>query len=161
MRHLILAMAWLICLPVQASDVIEIKQLDTDLANDIAREAMHVCRARGYQVSAVVVDRAANIQVVVRDNLASRFTTIIAERKANAVILSGVDSSSFRKNREDIRQEMNHVDGILVLEGGLPIKAAGVMVGALGVSGAPGGDKDAECAAKALNKFAERLEFAE
>lgn len=161
MKRLMLGMAWLICLPVQAADIIAVKQLDTDLANDIARETMHICRARGYQVSAVVVDRAANVQVVIRDNLASRFTTIIAQRKANAVILSGVDSSTFRKNRMDIREEMNHVDGILVLEGGLPIRAGGVTVGALGVSGAPGGDKDAECAAKAMAKFQERLEFAE
>lgn len=35
---------------------------------------------------------------------------------------------------------MNHVDGILVLEGGLPVEAAGSLVGAVGVSGAPGGD---------------------
>jgi len=161
MKRLVLGMVWLICLPVQAADVISVKQLDADLAMDIAREAMHICRARGYQVSAVVVDRAANLQVVVRDNLASRFTITIAERKANAVILSGVDSSTFRKNREDIRPEMNQVDGILILEGGLPIRAAGATVGALGVSGAPGGDKDAECAAKALASFAERLEFAE
>lgn len=161
MRVIVLVLTGLLMLPVRAADVVSVKQLDTDLANEIARAAMHICRDRGYQVSAVVVDRAANVQVVLRDNLASRFTSIIAQRKANAVILSGVDSSQFRKNRQDIREEMNHVDGILVLEGGLPIRAGGVTVGALGVSGAPGGDKDAECAAKALAGFRERLEFAE
>jgi len=161
MRRLIVTVTWLFCLPALAADVVAVKQLDVDLANEIAREAMHVCRGRGYQVSAVVVDRAANVQVMIRDNLASRFTTIIARRKANAVILSGVDSASFRKNRMDIREEMNHVDGSLVLEGGVPIRAGGVTVGALGVSGAPGGDKDAECATKALSKYQERLEFAD
>ena len=161
MKRIMLSLFWLCCLPAQAGDIIDIKRLNVDLANEIAREAVHVCRDMGYQVSAVVVDRSANVQVVIRDNLASRFTITIAEHKANAVILSGVDSSTFRKNRMDIRDEMNQVDGILVLEGGLPIRAVGEMVAAIGVSGAPGGDKDVVCAAKALAKFEERLEFAD
>jgi uncharacterized protein GlcG (DUF336 family) len=72
-----------------------------------------------------------------------------------------VSSSEFRRNREDIRMEMNHVDGLLVLEGGLPVTASGSLVGAIGVSGAPGGDLDAECAMQAMEKIAERLEFAD
>lgn len=85
----------------------------------------------------------------------------LAREKAEAVILSGVASSEFRRNRQDIRMEMNHVQGILVLEGGLPIRAGGALLGALGVSGAPGGDKDEACAPAALNKLQERLEFAD
>jgi uncharacterized protein GlcG (DUF336 family) len=99
--------------------------------------------------------------VVIRDTLAPRFTIQIAAEKANAVILSKVSSSEFRRNREDIRMEMNHVDGLLVLEGGHPITASGSLVGAIGVSGAPGGDLDAECAMQAMEKIAERLEFAD
>lgn len=161
MRIALLVAAALYAASISAADVIEVKRLDADLAHEIAREAVHACRGTGYQVSAVVVDRAAQVQSVMRDNLASRFTIEIARHKANAVILSGVDSASFRKNSADIRDEMNQVEGILVLEGGLPILAAGAMVGAIGVSGAPGGDKDAECASAALEKFTERLEFAQ
>jgi uncharacterized protein GlcG (DUF336 family) len=93
--------------------------------------------------------------------LASRFTIQIAEEKANAVILSGVSSAEFRRNRDDIRAEMNHVEGILVLEGGVPVEVAGSLVAALGVSGAPGGDKDEACARQALDSQRERLEFAD
>ena len=53
------------------------------------------------------------------------------------------------------------VDGILVLEGGLPIRAAGGLLGAVGVSGAPGGERDEACARKALESVQERLEFAD
>lgn len=161
MKALLVGVFLLVGIPAWAADVVTVKQLDTDLAQQITLEAMHICRGMGYQVAAVVVDRSATVQSMVRDNLASRFTLQIAQDKANAVILSGVDSASFRKNRQDIRQEMNNVGGILVLEGGLPIKAGGVTVAALGVSGAPGGDKDAKCAAKALAKFEERLQFAD
>jgi uncharacterized protein GlcG (DUF336 family) len=76
------------------------------------------------------------------------------------VIMSGVDTAEFRSARGDIRPELNHIDGLIVMEGGLPIRAAGSLIGAVGVSGAPGGEKDAACAAAALKKLEERLEFA-
>jgi uncharacterized protein GlcG (DUF336 family) len=147
--------------PAYANDVLTVKQMSLELAADIAHRAVQQCRKAGYQVSAVVVDRSGAAQVVMRDALASRFTIEIAQKKANAVVLSGVASSTFRKNRSDIRAEMNHVEGILMLEGGLPIRAAGALLGAVGVSGAPGGDKDEACAAAALAAVQERLEFAE
>jgi uncharacterized protein GlcG (DUF336 family) len=144
-----------------ANDVISVKQMSMELARDIAQGAVEACRAQGYQVAAVVVDRGAAPQAVLRDMYAARFTIEIAEKKANAVILSGVASSEFRKNRADIRQEMNHVSGIMVLDGGVPIRAAGSLVGAVGVSGAPGGDKDEACAKKAVQAVQDKLDFAD
>ncbi|MGV6809979.1 MAG: GlcG/HbpS family heme-binding protein [bacterium] len=151
--------------PTQTSenivDAINVKQIGMDLANDLAKSAVLACREEGYNVSVVVVDRAAQAMVVLRDTLAPHFTIQIAEEKANAVILSGIDSAGFRANRNDIKDEMNEVEGIMVLDGGLKISAAGATLGAIGVSGAPGGDKDAACAQKALEQLNERLEFME
>lgn len=144
-----------------ADDLIDAKRMTLDLAGDVAKAAVEACRKKGYQVSVVVVDRSATPMVVMRDVFASRFTTELAERKANAVILSGSSTTEFAKNRADIRQEMNLVDGILVLDGGLPIQASGTLVGAVGVSGAPGGEFDAECAQKGIEAVEERLEFAD
>ena len=142
-------------------DVITVKKMSMELAAEIATKAVKTCRDQGYQVSAVVVDRSGYPQVVMRDVHASRFTVQIAEEKANAVILGGVSSGEIRKNREDIRQELNHVEGLLIMQGGLPIRAAGSIIGAIGVSGAPGGDKDEVCAQKALDTVQERLDFIE
>jgi len=157
-----LLLATAIAAPVfAANDVISVRQMSMELARDIAQGAVEACRAQGYQVAAVVVDRGAAPQAVLRDMYAARFTIEIAEKKANAVILSGVASSEFRKNRGDIRQEMNHVSGILVLDGGVPIRAAGALVGAVGVSGAPGGEKDEACAKKAVVAVQDKLDFAD
>lgn len=142
-------------------DVITVKKMSMELAAEIATKAVKTCRDQGYQVSAVVVDRNGNPQVMMRDVHASRFTVQIAEQKANAVILGGVSSGEVRKNRKDIRQELNHVNGILIMQGGLPVRAAGSIIGAVGVSGAPGGDKDEACAQKALDTVQERLDFVE
>lgn len=145
---------------LSANDVISVKRMTMELARDVAQASVEACRAEGYQVTAVVVDRSGDVQAVLRDVLAPRFTYQIARDKAAAVILSGVKSSDFRANRDDIRMEMNHVDGILVLEGGVPIEAAGSLVGAVGVSGAPGGHLDEICALKAIETVQERLDFA-
>jgi uncharacterized protein GlcG (DUF336 family) len=148
-------------LGLMAADVISVKHLMPDLAMEMVQRAVEACRKEGYQVTAVVVGRDGEATALMRDVHASRFTLQIARDKANAVILSGVASGTFRDNRRDIQQEMNHVDGILVLQGALPINAAGNLLGAIGVSGAPGGEKDEACAQVAVDAVQERLEFAE
>ena len=144
-----------------ANDAFSIKNIGLDLANDLAAEAVNECRKKGYQVSAVVVDRNGLLRVAMRDDLATRFTLQISEEKANLAVMAGTSSSDFRNKRDDIRAEMNHLDDIIVMEGALEIIAGGARLGAIGVSGAPSGDIDQACAQKALDKYADRLEFIE
>lgn len=145
----------------QAADVVTSKNIGIELANEVAFKSIEACRKEGYQVSAVVVDRNGILRAAMRDDLAARFTLQIAQEKANMVVMSGLKSGQFRKLRADIRPELNHIEGLIVMEGGVPIMAAGVRIGAIGVSGAPGGDKDEICAVKAIEAVQERLDFAE
>jgi uncharacterized protein GlcG (DUF336 family) len=147
-------------LAAQAADVLSEKNIGMELARDIANESIVACRADGYHVSAVVVDRHGLTRAALRDDLAARFTLEIAGRKANMTVMAWTDSGQFRSAREDIRQELNHIDGLIVMEGGVGIVSGGYNLGAVGVSGAPGGDKDAACAQKALETLNERIEFA-
>ena len=146
-------------LSAQAADIVESKSIGMELSRDLATETINACRKDGFNVSAVVVDRSGLVRAALRDDLASRFTLEIAERKANMTVMAWTDSGAFRDARADIRQELNNIDGLIVMEGGLKIVAGGHNIGAIGVSGAPGGDKDAACARKALDKLAERIEF--
>lgn len=154
----------LLCLPLQTSyadDILTVKTIGMELARDIASESINACRKMGYQVSAVVVDRSSQIRAALRDDLAARVTLELAEDKANSVILANTSSGELRINRNDIRHELNEMDGIILLTGGLAINAAGYRLGAVGVSGAPSGKLDESCAKQALEKFEERLEFAD
>jgi uncharacterized protein GlcG (DUF336 family) len=144
----------------QAKDVVSDKSIGMELARDIANETVLACRKDGFNVSAVVVDRHGLLRASLRDDSAARFTLEIAERKANMTVMAWTDSGAFRKARSDIQQELNHIDGLIVMEGGIKIVAGGYNIGAVGVSGAPGGDKDAACAKKAIEKLNERIEFA-
>ncbi len=142
-----------------AGDVVTSDRIGMGLAADIVEEAVAACARRGYTVTATVVDPSGDPQVMMRATHAPRFTRQIATDKARAAILAGIDSGAFRANREEIRMEMNHVDGILVLDGAVAIESAGSTIGALGISGAPGGDKDADCAREALEAFFDRLQL--
>ena len=146
--------------PVQAADVINEQNIGMELARDIASETISACREDGYHVSAVVVDRHGLTRAALRDDRAARFTLEIAERKANMTVMAWTDSGQFKQARADIRQELNHINGLIVMDGGLKILSGGFNLGAIGVSGAPGGEKDAACARKALEKLNERIEFA-
>jgi len=141
-------------------DLLPVRQISLELAHDIAMQALQTCRKQGFSVSAVILDRGGNIQVALRDTLAPRYTLEIAERKAGMALMAGTDTGSLRADRADIRPELNHIGGLIVMEGGVPIRSAGSLVGSVGVSGAPGGDKDAACANTALKAMEERLELA-
>lgn len=151
----------LCAMPVMAADVVTQKSIGLEAANDIAKMSIDACREKGYHVSAVVVDKHGNLRSAMRDDLAATPTLEIAQRKANMVIMSGIASGAFRDARRDIQQELNHINGLIVMQGGLPIRAAGVLIGAVAVSGAPGGHRDEACATVALEKITERLEFAD
>ena len=163
MRRILTAVLFFVlAMPVAwATDIVNVKLMTLDLAVDIAQGAIDTCREDGYQISVVVVDRSGRTQVVMRDVFANQYMTQLAQAKANAVVLSNTSSSALRKNRADIAAELNLLDDLLVLDGGLPVTVAGSMIGALGVSGAPGGDKDEACAQRGIDGVQERLDFAD
>jgi len=147
--------------PLLAQDVVPARLMGLELAQDIARGAIDACRKDGYQVSVVVVDRSGRVQVLLRDIFSNEQFSSLAEGKAQAVIMSGGSSAALRENRPDMVNELNLLPGVFVLRGGLPIQVAGSTIGAVGVSGAPGGDKDEACARHGLDLVQERLDFAE
>ena len=146
---------------VQAADVLVQRSIGMELARDVANQAVLACRKAGYQISTVVVDKNASVRAMLRDDAAARFTLDLAQRKANMVIMGGTDSGTVVKNRGDIRNELNHIDGLIMLRGGLPIIVGGYLIGAVGVSGAPGGDKDEACAQAALDALEDRIAFSD
>jgi len=145
---------------VQA-ELLTTKLLPLDMARAIASSAIEACRKDGYQVSVVVTDRSGEALVVMRDVYSNRYFTQLAQGKANAVIMANTSSAELRRNRADMVNELNLLDGVMVLAGGLPVQAAGSLLGAVGVSGAPGGDKDEACARAGIEAVQEDLEFAD
>jgi len=76
--------------------------------------------------------------------------------KATSAIVTGKDSGP-PAGLPPNAQPPQAPPGMTYFTGGLVIKAGNQVIGAVGVSGAPGGDKDAVCGAAALAKLADRL----
>jgi uncharacterized protein GlcG (DUF336 family) len=145
----------------RAADVLGVKTIGTALARDIADKTVAACTAKGYSVTAVVVDRSGQDIAVLRSQFAAVQTITIAGGKARGAIMAGTPTSELRTSRPALAANLNHLSDVMMMDGGLPINAAGVRIGAVGVSGAPGGDIDEACAQEALDELADRYEFAE
>lgn len=145
----------------RAADVLDVKTIGTDLARDIADQTVAACTEKGYSVSAVVVDRGGNTIAVLRSQFAAVQTIDIAGGKARGAIMAGTPTSALRASRPDLAANLNLLDDVKMMDGGLPISAGGGRIGAVGVSGAPGGDIDEACAQEALDAVFDRIEFAQ
>jgi uncharacterized protein GlcG (DUF336 family) len=133
------------------------KVLPFDLAQTIAQEAMSACRANGYKVTVTVVDSANVVRVLLRDDGARPATVQIGQMKATTAISSGRPSGPPANLPPGTPVPAPVLPGTINAQGGVPIKAGDDLIGAVAVSGAPGGDKDEACANAALAKVADRL----
>lgn len=141
-------------------DFMDVKRMSMELSADIAQAAVTACRDKGYQVTAAVVDRNGTAQVVMRDVYAPEVSYRIAKKKAYTAVEFSANTHEVVQNREGIGATLNHVEGLLFADGGLLIETgSGSLVGAVGVSGAPGGDIDRACAQAGLDAVSERLQF--
>ena len=131
--------------------------LTVDLAQAIAQEAMAKCRADGYKISVRVVDHANIEKAFLRDDGAGMATVQVATMKANSVMAFGRPSGPPPNLPAGAPVPAPVVPGTINAMGGVPIKVGDQVIGAVAVSGAPGGDKDAACANAALTKVADKL----
>ena len=135
--------------------------LSTDMANQIATTAELTCRKKGFQVAVAVVDRYGNLLTFVRDPLAGIHTITVAQDKAYT-------AASFQGDTLSLATRIEFLKGtprLSLVGGGVPIRVAGFMYGAVGVSGATGekqpGDTDHACAQAGIDTVIEALEFAD
>jgi len=131
--------------------------LTVDVAQAIAQEAMAKCRADGYKVTVLVVDGLNAPKALLRDDGATAATTEVAKMKATATMLYNRPSGPPQPLPPGTTAPPATIPGTINAQGGVPIKVGDATIGAVAVSGAPGGDKDAACANAALAKVSDRL----
>jgi len=131
------------------------------IALALAQATLDDCRERGFQVTVTVVDRFGLPQVMLRDRYAGTHTLETSRRKAWTAASFRTDTLEFAKLTEAGQglSGIRHVSEVMAVGGGIPVQAAGALVGAVGVSGAPGGDLDHACAQAGIDAIAVDLEF--
>jgi uncharacterized protein GlcG (DUF336 family) len=133
------------------------KVLTLAVADTIAQEALAKCRADGYKVSVLVVDGLNAPKVMIRDDGAVAATTEVAKMKATTTMLYNRPSGPATPPPAGTAAPPATIPGAINAQGGVPIKVGDVTIGAVAVSGAAGGDKDAACASAGIAKAANQL----
>jgi uncharacterized protein GlcG (DUF336 family) len=152
--------------PANSASLVSIQKLPWATAEKLASEAVSICEGRGYSVAAAVVDPSGIQQVVIRADAAPVHTLSVAYRKAYTAFFFG---RNYNKNTisELIAGKLtgpengalNTAPEVLFVPGGVVLRTSdNTVIGGLGVSGAPGGDKDEACATDAAVKLKGDLE---
>jgi uncharacterized protein GlcG (DUF336 family) len=155
-----LALAALACALVTpaGAQLLTHKDMSYDIARTIVEGAIADCKARGYAISAVVVDRAGETLVAMRGDNASPHTMENARRKAYTARSFKQPTKEYAKKLNDgnpvIRQQVT-LPHVIAIPGGIPIKAGDDVIAGVGASGSPGVDD--ECVEAGLAKVKDQL----
>ena len=141
--------------------VFQTRSLTPETALVAARAALESCRKQGYQVAVAVVDRAGLAQVVLRDRFAGAHTLEVAQNKAWTAASFRTSTSALAVETQPGRpmSGLRNLPRFLAAGGGLVIEAGGSVFGAIGVSGAPGGEADDACAQAGIKAISDAIEF--
>lgn len=141
--------------------VFQTKTLTPEAALKAAQAALESCRRQGYQVAVAVTDRNGLVQVLLRDRFAGPHTPTVAMDKAWTAASFKTSTLDFGKDTQagKAMSGIRQVPRVIAAGGGLPIEGGGTLVGAIGVSGGPGGEADEACAKAGIKAIADALEL--
>jgi len=138
-----------------------VKLMTPGTALKAAQAALGQCRKDGYQVAVAVVDRSGVTQVVLRDRYAGPHTVDMAIDKAWTAVSFRTPTGELAKATQpgSAQSGIRNRPRVAAVAGGLVIESGGALVGGIGVSGAPGGDRDDVCAKAGIAAIRDSLEF--
>lgn len=139
----------------------ETRSLLPEVALTAARAALEACRKQGFQVAVAVTDRSGITQALIRDRYAGPHTIEVATNKAWTAVSFRTSTSALAVDTQP-GQPMSGLRSLprfLAAGGGQVIESAGRIVGAIGVSGGPGGEADDSCATAGIKAIDDALTF--
>ena len=161
MRGILLALLFSPIASLAQQATFETRSMTPEIALSAARAALEHCRKAGYQVAVAVVDRAGVPQVLLRDRFAGTHTVRVAIDKAWTAASFRIPTSALAKETQAgmPMSGLRSHPRVLAIGGALPIEGGGAHLGAIGVSGAPGGEADDACAAAGIKAIADAIAF--
>ncbi|HEU0202673.1 MAG TPA: heme-binding protein [Burkholderiaceae bacterium] len=135
--------------------------LTPETALKAASAALADCRRRGFQVAVAIVDRAGVVQVLLRDRFAGTHTPETAAGKGWTAVSFRTDTIELARQTQAGQPSsgIRALPRVVAVGGGVMIESGGSILGAVGVSGAPGGDADDVCARAGVQAIRDDLDF--
>jgi uncharacterized protein GlcG (DUF336 family) len=148
-----------------AQGVVSRPQLSAALANELVGDTVAICAKQGYKVWAVVVNLDGVRQAVLQGDGAPIHSQDNAYYKAYsaASLTLGRNEGSTKEVADRMAKgtpsttPFTQLPNVTYGVGGVTIRAGKQAIGAIGVSGAPGGQFDEACAREALAKIQDRM----
>jgi uncharacterized protein GlcG (DUF336 family) len=144
-----------------AQGLITQKAIPLDMAQTIAQGVVERCRADGFHVSVTILDGSGLLKAFLRDEGTGPHTIDLSKRKAFTALTFAsrwkTSGEAAKAWNSTLGSPMPNVDGAAGVAGGVPIRVGNETIGAVGVSGAVGGDKDEACANAGIAKVADKL----
>jgi uncharacterized protein GlcG (DUF336 family) len=158
---MIVALALVAGAQAQERGTFAVRHLLPETAAKATRAALEDCRKRGYQVAVAVVDRSGVVQALLRDRFAGAHTPTTATGKAWTAVSFRTNTLEFAAETQAGRPSsgIRDLPNVVAIGGGVLIEAGGSIVGAIGVSGAPGGDADDLCAKAGIAAIRDDIEL--
>jgi len=140
-----------------AQGVVMQRNLSLAMARTIAEAAIAECKSKGFNTAVVVVDRAGQVMVLLRDEQATAQQAEMARRKAYTARMFRTTTLEFQKRTMDpALAAQRQIADILALGGGVPIRMGDDVIGGVGSSGSNQEGDDA-CAKAGVAKVADLL----
>lgn len=154
MKRMMLALA-LVAGPIMATAAgpATVYDMTQELSNKLATEALAVCHGMNRQGVVAVVDRGGNLVSLMRDDNVGPHNTQAAWRKAFTALSTKTATKAFARKAQSSPDtvNLNTVNELLLLGGGVPVNYRGQVIGAIGLAGTGGAESDDRCGADAIN----------
>jgi uncharacterized protein GlcG (DUF336 family) len=155
---LLASVSMLIAAPALAQAPQVEKNVSMGLSLAIIEGAIEQCAKDGYKVSVTIVDKSGNVAAQLRGDGTGPHTMEFSRLKAYTARTRNQTSLQTMKLLEDPANAfIRQIPGVVGVGGGVPIRAGNEVIGGVGVSGAPGGEKDEVCANAGLAKVEDAL----
>jgi uncharacterized protein GlcG (DUF336 family) len=157
MRHVRIALFASVSMFAAAPALAQAPQVQVDISmamsQAIIQGVLEQCTKDGYKVSVTIVDKAGGVAAQLRGDGTSPHTMEFSRLKAYTARTRNQTSLQTMKMLEDPANSfIRQIPGVVGVGGGVPIRAGTEVIGAVGVSGAPGGEKDEVCANAGIAK---------
>jgi len=154
-----LAATLLLALPAGAQGLLTTHRIPAPLAAEAVAAAVAQCASQGYGESVVLLDAGGVPQASLRGDNAGLATLENADHKAYTSVSYKEDTGVLveRSAKATLSPALNRLPRLILSQGAVVIKLGNEVIGAIGASGAPGGEKDEACARAGLAKIQDRL----
>lgn len=137
-----------------AAEVVTRQDVTLPLANKLLDATLQACHDDGRSSVAVVVDRGGNLVALQRDDNVGPHNTLAAQRKAFTALSTKTPTrllAERARNNPDA-ENLNTINELLLLGGGIPLMVGDQVIGAIGVAGSGGAASDERCALNAIER---------